>query len=284
MVVDIIMDFINKKTDFDFKCIDVTDMLDDDLIFIAKDSKICLLDNDIITYKDVATMIDRVFCQFGSINSQRCFIATLKDNSLFDDYVSIRHLYKVVTDAKFKASLLANHLIYWLTSHKFCGVCSGVHDLLLSNELLQKCRKCGHVNYPIIAPCVIGAIYSEDKILLARSHRFANNLYSCIAGFISPGENLEQAFAREVSEEVGISIKNIKYMGSQPWPFPHSLMMGFVAEYDGGSIVVDYNELEDANWFSVDDMKNISLPGELSIARFLIDYVINNIFIKNLAK
>jgi NAD+ diphosphatase len=111
-----------------------------------------------------------------------------------------------------------------------------------------------------------------DKLLLARSPRFRENMYSVLAGFVEPGETLEETVEREVLEECGIRVKNIRYFGSQPWPFPHSLMIGFTAEYAGGEITIDGEEIIDAGWYSVDNLPQI--PDKISIARKLIDWFI----------
>ena len=126
------------------------------------------------------------------------------------------------------------------------------------------------VSFPRISPAIIVLVERDGKALLARSPRFKEGLFSTLAGFVEPGETLEDAVRREVKEEAGIDVKNIRYFGSQPWPFPDSLMVGFTAEYAGGEIKIDDNEILDARWFSAEDMPEI--PGKISIARALIDY------------
>lgn len=270
------MELINKKTDFNYFYNIEINVNADDLIFaVDNKSRVFLIDNDIPNFDIINQISHKIICQFGTVNTQKCFIAKL-DLDDAEDYHPIRACYKVLNESKFKAMLLANHLTTWLNLHKHCGVCGGANELI-KEELFQKCKGCGNMNYPTVSPCVIGAIYNNNQILLARSPHFAESVYSCVAGFVSPGENIEQAFAREVMEEVGLQIKNIQYIASQPWPFPHSLMMGFIAEYDSGDLKIDYNELEDAKWFSIDDLDNITLPSELSIARFLINTVIKKI-------
>jgi NAD+ diphosphatase len=136
-------------------------------------------------------------------------------------------------------------------------------------ERAKKCPNCGLLHFPRLAPAIIVAIERGDRLLMARSRRFTTGMYSVLAGFVEPGESLEETVAREVKEEVGISLKDIKYFGSQPWPFPHSLMIGFTATYASGEIVMDDSEIEDAGWFTVDSLP--PLPGKISIARKLID-------------
>ena len=135
---------------------------------------------------------------------------------------------------------------------------------------------CGLASYPRISPAAIVAIVRRDehgeRILLARNHRFPPGRYSVLAGFVEPGESLEMCAQREVFEEVGIRIKNVRYFGSQPWPFPNSLMLGFTAEYESGEIRLEESELADAQWFSVSNFP--SLPPKMTIARKLIDWFV----------
>ena len=119
------------------------------------------------------------------------------------------------------------------------------------------CNKCGHRCYPRIAPCVLVGILHNDKILLARSSRHRPGFYSILAGFVESAETLEQAAVREVKEEVGIDITNLRYVGSQPWPFPHSLMTGFIADYAGGDIVCQPQEIEEAGWYSLKELPQV---------------------------
>jgi len=128
------------------------------------------------------------------------------------------------------------------------------------------------VVYPRLAPAVMGLVRREKEILLARAPRFPKDMYSALAGFVEPGETLEQCLEREVYEEVGIKVRNVRYFASQPWPFPHSLMIAFFADYYSGEIRVDGTEIEDAQWFDVRNLENLPrLPARISIARRLID-------------
>jgi NAD+ diphosphatase len=137
-------------------------------------------------------------------------------------------------------------------------------------ERAMRCPDCGLLAFPRLAPAVITLITRDDgRALLARNANFPVPMFSCLAGFVEPGETLEQAVAREVREEVGIEIGNVSYRSSQPWPFPHSLMVGFRAEWTAGEIDVDGVEIAEAAWFEVDDLPPI--PPRLSIARVLID-------------
>jgi NAD+ diphosphatase len=138
--------------------------------------------------------------------------------------------------------------------------------------IARQCHACGLTLFPRISPAVIVLVERSGKALLARSSRFQEELYSVIAGFVEPGETLEETVRREVKEETGIDTKNIRYFGSQPWPFPDSLMIAFTARYAGGEIKVDNEEILDAAWFSADQLPTI--PGKISIARALIDWFV----------
>jgi NAD+ diphosphatase len=150
---------------------------------------------------------------------------------------------------------------------RFCGYCSSRTEMK-SDEIAKVCTSCKRIVFPRLSPAVIVRITDNKRILLSRSPHFPNGMYSVQAGFVEPGESLEAAAIREVREEIGIEISGLTYFGSQPWPFPDSLMIGFTAEYAGGEIACDEHEIEDAQWFLPSDLP--ALPGNDSIARALI--------------
>ena len=167
----------------------------------------------------------------------------------------------------------AVQLAEWGRTHKFCGRC-GTATEQAGNDRSMKCPACGLPAYPRLAPAMItlvtrGESGPDQQALLARGVAFRAPMYSCLAGFVEPGESLEQSVIREVREEVGIEVVNPRYWGSQPWPFPHSLMIGFTAEWESGEIVCDPTEILDAQWYSRDELP--SIPPRISIARKLID-------------
>ena len=141
------------------------------------------------------------------------------------------------------------------------------------HERCFACPACSFVSYPRISPAVIVSIEKDGKLLLARAKRFQGVMYSVLAGFVEPGESLEDCVKREVKEETGIEIKNIQYFKSQPWPFPDSLMMAFTAEYAGGTLTIDQEEIVEAGWYSPEDFP--ITPGKVSVARALIDHFVN---------
>ena len=183
-------------------------------------------------------------------------------------FEGLRQVYGRLDEDLFWIAARAIQIVDWDRTHKYCGRC-GVPMELQQIERAKKCPQCGLLYFPRLAPAIIVAIERGDRLLMGRSRRFATGVYSVLAGFVEPGESLEETVIREVKEEVGISIKDIRYFGSQPWPFPHSLMIGFTATYAEGEISIDETELEDAGWFTVDNLP--PLPGKISIARKLID-------------
>jgi|GEM_PF-165601 NAD+ diphosphatase len=162
----------------------------------------------------------------------------------------------------------AVQLLRWRDHHRFCGACGG-ETTGSPSEHVRHCHDCGHTFYPKILPCVIVLVTKGDELLLARSHRHKQtDQFSLIAGFVEVGETLEQAVHREVLEEVGIQVTFPQYQGSQTWPFPGQLMVGFVAEYAGGAICIQEDELVEAGWYAVDQLPKV--PNKLSIAGWLI--------------
>lgn len=156
----------------------------------------------------------------------------------------------------------------WASDNRFCGSCA-TPMLHVPGERAMQCPACSLRHYPRLSPSMIVLITRGDEVLLARSPRFVSGVYSTLAGFVEAGESVEQCVAREVREEVGVEVCNIRYQRSQNWPFPHSLMLGFHADYAGGEIVLQEEEIEDARWFSIHALP--PLPASRSIARYLID-------------
>lgn len=167
---------------------------------------------------------------------------------------------------------LARQLSHWEHNSRFCSAC-GAGMQRLPGEWGLVCDGCGAHHFPHIHPCVIVLILRPGEVLLTRKAEWAPGRYSLVAGFLDVGECLEEAVAREVREETGVEVDQVRYIGSQCWPFPSQLMTGFVARYTGGEVCVQEDELEDARWFAVDDLPN--LPPKRSIARYLIDNHLN---------
>lgn len=207
----------------------------------------------------------------GRLDSHPCFSASVSEETACPEgwsFIGLRQLFNLLPEDMFWLAARACHLSYWDKNTRYCGRC-GSKTQPLATEHAKSCPKCGFITYTRISPAIIVAITKGDKLLLAQGKRFTSKFYSILAGFVEPGENLEECVRREVMEEVGIQVKNIRYFGSQPWPFPDSLMLGFTAEYAGGELVPDPGEIGDAGWFDVDSLPEI--PGSISIARKLID-------------
>lgn len=156
----------------------------------------------------------------------------------------------------------------WWRSHQYCGSC-GKPTSLRDAERALGCGECNTLDYPRLAPAVIVLIHRREELLLARGRSFGAPMYSTLAGFVEPGESLEDCVVREVREEVGVEVDDITYRMSQPWPFPHSLMLGFTARWAAGDIAIDESEIVDAQWFPVEELPNI--PPPFAISRWLID-------------
>lgn len=183
-------------------------------------------------------------------------------------FVSRRSLWGIVDERLFFTVGKAFHLMDWHRTNRFCGRCGeSLTDHPEEKALL--CPSCGQVIYPVIAPAVIVAVEREGKLLLGRSPGFPPGRYSVLAGFVEAGESLEETLVREINEEVGIEVDHITYFGSQPWPFPRSLMLGFRALWKSGEIAIDGREIVDARWFAPDEMPEF--PPSFSISRKLID-------------
>lgn len=211
----------------------------------------------------------------GWFDSRPCYAVELAPSVKPPDglaFSNLRPLYAPLGEALFMVAGRAVQIIAWDRNHQFCGRC-GTKTVEMSSDRAKRCPECGLSHYPRLAPSMIVAVHRDNQILLARSPHFAPGMYSVLAGFVEPGETIEQTVAREVMEEVGIRVTNIRYFGSQPWPFPNSLMIAFTADYLSGEFRLDRLEIEDAGWYTADKLPKI--PPHASIARHLIDEFVN---------
>lgn len=212
----------------------------------------------------------------GELQGKPCYTGEVdadRDIPNHMEPIGLRQLFGLVKDEEFWMAGKAIQIVNWDRTHRYCGQCGHTTEVR-AEQFAKVCPQCGLINYPRISPAIIVAITKGDEILLAKNARSTLGFYSVLAGFVEPGETLEECVKREVKEEVGIDVKNISYFGSQPWPFPNSLMIGFTAEYDKGEILVDKNELSDAKWFKSDNLPQI--PSSISISRRLIDWFVDN--------
>ena len=238
----------------------------DDLLLVRGDGKVPVarspdeLGNGVVFRREI-----------GVLDGRGCWAAEAPpdfeapEGMVFRD---LRSLFSGMDEGLFRMAGRAKQVVGWNATHRFCGRCGG-ETAPLSGELARRCARCGMLHYPRLSPAVIVLVRDGSRVLLARSPGFPAGMYSVLAGFVEPGESIEEAVEREVREEVGIEVKGVRYFGSQPWPFPNSLMIGFTAEYAGGEIAADPTEIEDAGWYVAGEFP--PLPPKVSIARAMID-------------
>jgi NAD+ diphosphatase len=183
-------------------------------------------------------------------------------------FVPLRSLHALVPARDWTLAGRAVQIVEWSRTHRYCGRC-GTATEQARGERAMRCPSCRLLSFPRLSPAVIMVVHRGDELLLAHGRAFPTPIYSALAGFVEPGESLEEAVRREVREEVGVGVDSLQYVGSQPWPFPNSLMLGFYAEWSHGDIVIDPTEIVDAQWFHIDDLP--PFPGSMSIASQLIN-------------
>lgn len=196
-------------------------------------------------------------------------------SELPDKYVLLerRSIWPTFEENEFFRAGRAFHLMDWQRANRYCGVC-GSKTSYDPAEGAMRCPCCGEIYYPVISPAIIVAVEKDGKLLMGHGANFPPGRFSVLAGFVEPGESLEECVRREVYEETKIRVKNIKYFGSQPWPFPRSLMLGFNAEWESGEIEVDGLEVTQASWFAPDEIPDVFRG--LSISWKLIENFIKN--------
>jgi NAD+ diphosphatase len=208
----------------------------------------------------------------GTLQEQPCYSAEVSPDTIAPEGMSFRELmslYGVLDEDIYLLAGRAVQIVRWDQQHQYCGRC-GHKTETLQGERAKKCPACGFISYPRLSPATITAVLKDNKILLTHYAAFRGNMHTIIAGFVEPGETLEECVKREIQEEVGIQVKNIKYFKSQPWPYPNSLMIGFTAEYESGEISVDNTEISEAAWYDLNSLPE--LPPKMSIAREIIDW------------
>ena len=204
----------------------------------------------------------------GTVNGVPARCAELSERPEGWSEIGLRE-YLLVCDADtFRVVGTAAQLLNWARTQNYCSRCGQALEFV-GNDRALVCPACRHRSYPVVSPCVIVLVHRPGEVLLARSHRMKKTgLYSCIAGFVEVGESVEEAVHREVLEEAGVTLGRIRYAGSQSWPFPHQLMLGFLAEYAGGELTIDASEIDHAGWFGADALP--PLPPPQTIASRLI--------------
>ncbi|WP_455590441.1 NAD(+) diphosphatase [Bacteroides sp.] len=191
-----------------------------------------------------------------------------------EEYVMIglRASYDLIPLKQYQAAGKAHEILHWDRTNRFCSACGT--PLVLKEPIMKKCPQCGKEVYPIISTAILVLVRKEDSILLVHARNFKGTFNSLVAGFLETGETLEECVAREVKEETGLTVKNIRYFGNQPWPYPSGLMVGFIADYAGGEISLQDEELSSGAFYTKENLPE--LPRKLSLARRMIDWWIEN--------
>ena len=239
-----------------------------DLLIVESDNEIRFPSWDDLRRLDLLTLRNQFL---GDLDEQPLWSAELPAEFSPPEglaLLGLRSLHGRVPDEVFALAGRAAQIVAWDRDHQYCGRC-GTATAPVPGERARQCPACGLISYPRLTPAIIVLIEREDEILLARGHQFAPGRFGIVAGFVEPGESLEEAVQREIHEEVGLDVADITYFGSQPWPFPHGIMIGFRARHASGEISLDDGELAEANWYRTENLPTV--PQKLSIARRLID-------------
>lgn len=211
----------------------------------------------------------------GWLDDRPCFAAEVADSvepPAGWQFQGLRGLLDVLDEDLFWLAGRAVQIVDWDRTHQYCGQCGQKTDYH-PTERARLCPACGLTHYPRLNPAIIVAVLRDDRLLLARSHRHPPGRFSVLAGFVEPGETLEECVAREVKEEVGLDVENVRYFGSQPWPFPHSLMIAFTCEAPRGEIELDESEMAEAGWYRAGALPPVPPPP--TISRRLIDWFVS---------
>jgi NAD+ diphosphatase len=207
----------------------------------------------------------------GELGGTACIAFSLAEDAVIPAglrVAGLRALFLLLPEPLLALAGRAFQIVEWDRTHRYCGRCgSPTRDKI--GERARECPVCGLIAYPRISPAMMALVTRGDEVLLARAHRFPPGMYSALAGFVEPGETIEDCLRREVREEVGVEVHPPVYFGSQSWAFPHSLMIAYTAEYAGGELRPEADEIEDARWFSASKLP--LLPSPVSIARRLIE-------------
>ena len=206
----------------------------------------------------------------GEFNGKSVGVVDLEQPPVNGQLILIRQLLTEESEQTFALLSHAVQVLHCRKEHQFCSRC-GSATKPKAGEWSQQCQSCQTLFYPVISPCVIVVIKRQDNVLLVRHQRHGkeSTMFTLVAGFVEPGESAEQAVVREVYEETGLKVNNVQYQFSQSWPFPHSLMLGFHADYVSGELVLEQAELCDGAWFPIDELPE--LPPKFTISRLLVD-------------
>jgi NAD+ diphosphatase len=232
---------------------------DDALWLVVRDRTVCIVE---------APMTPTGAHYLGELDERPVWCAAAVDDDIAGDYFDLFSLHGRVADHLWALAGRAVQIVDWDRTHRYCGACATPTEPA-PGERARRCPACGLLAFPRLAPACIVLVERDDEVLLARGRTFGVPMYSCLAGFVEPGESVEETVHREVLEEVGVEVDDVRWFSSQPWPFPHSLMLGFFARWQRGDIRIQESEIVDAQWFRADDLP--AIPPPISIARRLID-------------
>lgn len=198
-----------------------------------------------------------------------CYMARSTQEALSDNYrwVDLRESFHVLPERVYRQAGKASELLYFDLQHRYCGICGAPMEW--ASSISKRCTRCGEELWPKLNTAIIVLVRKGEEALLVKAKNFRRDYYGLVAGFVETGESLEECVAREVMEETGLRVANIRYFASQPWPYPMGLMVGFQADYVGGDIALRDGELRDAAFFTRDTIP--AIPGKMSMARMLID-------------
>lgn len=245
---------------------------DEHWVILYSQQSFAMYDGRLLLDADMARFIGEVEFELmlGYLDGRACRLVRLREAAQLPglSWHGLRGMIGQIDDVMFRVLGLAQQLDAWYDTHRFCGRC-GQGMQPRAEERSIECGACGLRQYPKLSPCIIVLISRGDEILLARSPHFRPGFFSTLAGFIEPGESAEECLHREVKEEVNLEVDQLEYLGSQNWPFPNSLMLGFHARYAGGEIIPQPGEIEEAHWWPVDRLPGI--PPRGTISRWLID-------------
>ena len=252
----------------------------EDLLIDSVSQNLALIDNDQYKWSGMAVKTEHFI---GYLDNNSLYALELDNESLLIPETSLkpfRTLLGIIPDAYFGICSRSIQLVEWNGKNKYCGTCGSETSLHLVEKAMF-CKDCNNLIYPRISPCIIVLVTDNERLLLAHNKNFPTKIFSTLAGFIEVGETVEEAIQREIFEEVSIKVKNCQYYGSQSWPFPSQLMLGFHAEYEEGDLKPDGEEIDIAEWFHYKSLPDVP-PGRISISGRLIESYVNKLTKKDL--
>ena len=252
----------------------------EDLLIDSVSQNLALIDNDQYKWSGMAVKTEHFI---GYLDNNSLYALELDNESLLIPETSLkpfRTLLGIIPDAYFGICSRSIQLVEWNGKNKYCGTCGSETSLHLVEKAML-CKDCNNLIFPRISPCIIVLVTDNERLLLAHNKNFPTKIFSTLAGFIEVGETVEEAIQREIFEEVSIKVKNCQYYGSQSWPFPSQLMLGFHAEYEEGDLKPDGEEIDIAEWFHYKSLPDVP-PGRISISGRLIESYVNKLTKKDL--